>query len=475
MEEKIRDSLFSTTVYKQKRYSDFSEYCNGLAYYYDWINGVWTYINANGEEVLNVKYQKVKSFHEGLAAVQNKDGLWGYIDINGNEVIPCQYDDAEDFKTSLASVKSGKKFGAINQKGEEVMPFKFSYPIRYLGNDLFAAYKKNSAGLYNKDGKELVAPKYYSIHPFVDGIAEVISRDHAKGFINQEGKEVIPCTFCDNQEVIVEGYRIIGRNQMFYGNYVLMNNKGKFFNSAPFYDDGKNKWSIISSDLYDYLYRYDNTGDTYRIYNFSEGWAEYREKDRKYNFINLQGEKAFKDGFDCGELCDLHEGWAKVYLDYYRGSAVSFINIKGERISDNLYQAAGDFNNGIAIVQGFNDLFGAIDTTGKEVIPCIYKKIGKPNDYSLLVYTTNFHMPPEGVIYVSNDEFRGYINSRGEIVKDLSQEIYYAEIKDANNESVINFCKTTSELLSLELAKILVNDIKYEKEKEVGDKKRHTV
>lgn len=36
------------------------------------------------------KYEKLSSFHEGLAAVQ-RNGLWGYIDTEGNEIIPCIY------------------------------------------------------------------------------------------------------------------------------------------------------------------------------------------------------------------------------------------------------------------------------------------------------------------------------------------------------------------------------------------------
>ena len=47
------------------------------------------------------KYEKLNNFHEGLAAVQH-NGLWGYIDKEGNEVIPCQYESAEDFNNSRA-------------------------------------------------------------------------------------------------------------------------------------------------------------------------------------------------------------------------------------------------------------------------------------------------------------------------------------------------------------------------------------
>lgn len=43
-------------------------------------------------------------FHEGLSLVQNEDGLWGYVNVDGQEVIPCQWDDAYPFDGGLALV-----------------------------------------------------------------------------------------------------------------------------------------------------------------------------------------------------------------------------------------------------------------------------------------------------------------------------------------------------------------------------------
>ena len=77
------------------------------------------------------KYEKLSSFHEGLAAVQ-RNGLWGYIDTEGNEVIPCIYKGTEygnyafPFSEGMAVIidKDGK-YGYINKKGEMIVKPQF--------------------------------------------------------------------------------------------------------------------------------------------------------------------------------------------------------------------------------------------------------------------------------------------------------------------------------------------------------------
>ena len=55
------------------------------------------------------KYDKLGTFHEGLALAQ-RNSLWGYIDTEGNEVVPCIYCGTEygnrgfDFSEGMAVV-----------------------------------------------------------------------------------------------------------------------------------------------------------------------------------------------------------------------------------------------------------------------------------------------------------------------------------------------------------------------------------
>lgn len=73
------------------------------------------------------QYLEINNFHDGLGAVKNPEGLWGYIDLDGNEVIPCKYEDAFDFSEGLALVVENGIEYFIDKKGIK----KFQLPMIY--------------------------------------------------------------------------------------------------------------------------------------------------------------------------------------------------------------------------------------------------------------------------------------------------------------------------------------------------------
>ena len=104
------------------------------------------FINKSGEEVIELKYDLVKPFSEGMAVVGNDghfaisrwsiggysigdencyyNGKLGFVDTTGQELNLNKYNEAKDFHEGLAAVKKGKKWGYINNSGEEVISFK---------------------------------------------------------------------------------------------------------------------------------------------------------------------------------------------------------------------------------------------------------------------------------------------------------------------------------------------------------------
>ena len=86
-----------------------------------WINREWGYIDNTGAIIIASKFDDVKSFHEGLAAVEINE-RWGYVDKAGKIVIQPQFTQAYDFSDGLASVRvkpdnSEGKYGYINKRG----------------------------------------------------------------------------------------------------------------------------------------------------------------------------------------------------------------------------------------------------------------------------------------------------------------------------------------------------------------------
>ena len=56
-----------------------------------------------------------------------KDGLYGFMDKNGNVIVQPKYDRADDFSEGLAGITIGNSFGYINIHGEIVVPLVFSW------------------------------------------------------------------------------------------------------------------------------------------------------------------------------------------------------------------------------------------------------------------------------------------------------------------------------------------------------------
>lgn len=111
-------------------YDDFYWFSNGLA-------GVkkdekWGYINEKGKVVINIEYDRVSPFYDGLAIVQKQlDGKTkcGLINKYGKFVLPLEYNHIElkrsdlyNNSTNLYEVDKESKFGIVNHQGQPQLP-----------------------------------------------------------------------------------------------------------------------------------------------------------------------------------------------------------------------------------------------------------------------------------------------------------------------------------------------------------------
>ncbi|HYV94778.1 MAG TPA: WG repeat-containing protein [Chitinophagales bacterium] len=109
-----------TSAYSEKiaAIGDLSKFYEPLDILIVEQNDKYGFMNKQGKELCAVKYDEVKPFSEGLAAVclSNK---WGYINTNGEVVIPLKYESAAKFKNGLARVGTSDHYGYINKRGVE--------------------------------------------------------------------------------------------------------------------------------------------------------------------------------------------------------------------------------------------------------------------------------------------------------------------------------------------------------------------
>lgn len=77
-----------------------------------------TVLNLTACTSTGPKYRNVRSYSEGLVAVQANNRRWGYVDERQRWVIQPRFEDAKEFQGGRAAVRMNGKWGFINKRGE---------------------------------------------------------------------------------------------------------------------------------------------------------------------------------------------------------------------------------------------------------------------------------------------------------------------------------------------------------------------
>jgi hypothetical protein len=151
------------------------------------------YLDANGNVLVEAKWDDSLRFSEGLSPAQKSEGKkrkYGYVNLKGELTIPIEWDGAWEFKEGLAPVKKGLIWGYLNQSGKlEIQPkWIQAYPF---SEGLAVVKYANKMGVIDKKG-ELVADYHWDhIESFSNGMARV-TKDKLYGYIDKTGQLVIP-------------------------------------------------------------------------------------------------------------------------------------------------------------------------------------------------------------------------------------------------------------------------------------------
>ena len=332
----------------------------------------------------SVNYDYIDNFHEGLARVV-KGSKYGFIDKMGNEVIPCDFDVIEeedvdyDFHDGFALVHKGEKAYYINKEGQKAFQLNNYDNLSAFSNGYAAVYKNGKLGYIDTKGNEVIACSLNGYgYGFSEGLAAVMKGDKV-GYIDTKGNVVVPFQ-----------YEIIDLGE-----------PGQFAEGLA---------AVCKNERFGYI---DKSGNEvvpckYSIaFDFRDGRALVR-KDDKYGYIDKSGKEVIPCSFDEAEF--FSEGFAAVSKDgkYY------VIDKNGKEVfSLSAYDTGFGspiFEEGLAPVFrkiGDSHVCGFVDTSGKEVIPCVY---------------TNWPSFSEGLAVVEKDGVYGFVDKKGNSTFDLQDE-----------------------------------------------------
>lgn len=139
--------------------------------------GKMYFIDEEGNKIEKLSsYESILPYQkEGLAGAK-KDGLWGFIDLNGNMTIKPEYDGVSSFSNGYAVVAKNNNVGLIDTTGTVVLPLEHFFLKDVSDNRIAFLYPIGETptwGYFDTSGYVAIQPTFDQAEPFVDGVALV--------------------------------------------------------------------------------------------------------------------------------------------------------------------------------------------------------------------------------------------------------------------------------------------------------------
>lgn len=151
--------------------------------------GKFGIIDRFGKPIIPFTYSKLGAVSSLIAF--EKGGKWGFIDLQNKPVIPPMYEAAESFKSGLGVVQLLTLKGAINAKGEIVIPIEHT-TIKPLDESHFLVSLGAFYGIYTNKGKLVIPLEYSNIRKVQDDFYILTKGTELHYFFVPENKLIKP-------------------------------------------------------------------------------------------------------------------------------------------------------------------------------------------------------------------------------------------------------------------------------------------
>jgi hypothetical protein len=298
------------------------------------------FIDDRGQVVIDLEFDGVSSFSEGLARIFVGEKV-GFIDTAGNIKIQPKFDIASDFSEGLASAKVGDKYGFIDIKGNFVIEPKFYSCSNFENEFALVMQEVTSRGCFiDKSGLVKLNNRNFLVSKYREGLINC-SDNGDWGFININGDFIIPPIYKYTREfsegkAAVTPKKINGKANR-KDLYAFINKINEII-IPPLFTGADIKFSEGRCAVWDNGYGYVNeTGelvipcDFYFGQHFSDGLAVIQQKGRNknYGFIDKSGAIKIEPVFTLAE--SFQNGLASVTMGKeYENYRYGYISKNGE-------------------------------------------------------------------------------------------------------------------------------------------------
>ena len=339
------------------------------------------------------KYQRIESFKEGLAVVQDNKKLYGFINKKGEEVISPKYQNAMEFSEGLAAVQNPEThlWGFINKKGELVIAHKYK-DAECFSEGLAAVQDKSMTWEYiDKNGQILFTGRFKIACGFSEGFAVVTRAEYPQevSFIDKTGKFCATyrsaTSFKDGLALVLQGpyyfvintkFEAIGKVNEKDFRYISGHTEGLFLTKFNSWEYG-----YLNEELKEVNIPSFDEAD-----NFSEGMARIKLSSSWKGYVTKEGKTmAFSTEQQYKEFARFKEGLAAVQDS--ETNLWGFINKKGQEIIKCEYEEVDDFSEGLAGVTDSEGNIYYIDKKGNKriIIPTLSCSVLELDDRTIII------------------------------------------------------------------------------------------
>lgn len=149
-------------------------------------DGKWGVLNSLGEKIIPCENDSLSHDKSLRGFMAQQDGAVGFYDMDGKMIIPCVYEEFQLIDKLVLGKKN--KWGAMDLKGNNIVPFEYDELKYEIINETFLIRKKKKWGALDKNGVQLLATKYEAIDHYGEK-GSLIKQDDVWGMlINDEFK-----------------------------------------------------------------------------------------------------------------------------------------------------------------------------------------------------------------------------------------------------------------------------------------------
>jgi len=373
-------------------------------------------INKNGVEIVGPYYNDFfyDSYETGNFLIVEKDAKFGVVSMTGKKLISPKYHDIEnlfityndDGRHYFFLVGMNDKVGLVDTLGNIVLPIIYDN-IFLDGHSDFRVQKDGRFGIFDYLGNSVIPATYESIRYIDDKYGIVLGANSKFGLINRAGDTLAPFKY-SYMEYISSGKLFLVHDIGLEGIVDTFGNEKikPIYQNVKFYSH--DFFAVKLNGLYGFIDSSNTLVVDYKYEKVKDVWGDYvtvRLND-KFGVVTKTGEEIIP--------CILDSEIDYFSLMRIGGSGVQSFssNLKYGLINDDLKIIVQPiYDNPVSFPAGQNYtvvkrnlLFGLIDTSGTEIISCIYPSLSQ-------IYYKESHL-----FEVSIDGKMGMIDSANQVI-----------------------------------------------------------